>query len=153
MDLHIKQPWLARLVIGILLITAFSSVAIAQNNITETLTGQWLFNEQASFAKIDAASRAHLDSLPQLKAQFELAYRGKKILFEADGDYGVLLADGRSAGGSWTLGSNNRILITDPMGKVYPHRLARLTATELILIPETEEGLKSMLTELHYIKL
>ena len=97
----------------------------AQNISQEQLTGTWVFNYDASFAKIEAKVKARYDSMLELnKARIVSAYKGRKISFNTDGSYLQTLSDGRKATGTWILNTDTKTIeITDPKGRVHSQKI------------------------------
>jgi len=106
-----------------------------------------------SFASIEPATQAHMDTIPQIRSQLVSSYRGRKVTFGSDGMYSVSLSDGRTATGSWQLTSSTEIKLTDPRGNVSYQQIASLQGNRLILIPMASGSLKSIIKQQHFVKL
>jgi len=125
----------------------------AQATTEAQLVGTWLFEDTASFASIEPATQAHMDTIPQIRSQLVSSYRGRKVTFGSDGMYSVSLSDGRTATGSWQLTSSTEIKLTDPRGNVSYQQIASLQGNRLILIPMASGSLKSIIKQQHFVKL
>lgn len=140
--------------VSMLMLLVFSSTILCAQDIgTHPLIGTWEFDYGPSLSKMETSTKTRLDGLPQQKSSVEAAYRGRKVIFDSDGSYVQLLADGRSATGIWSLGDNNMVLITDPRGNSYPQRITMLTDSHLVLEPIVEGQTKSLFPEWHFNKL
>ncbi|NAS31782.1 hypothetical protein GTQ40_12415 [Flavobacteriaceae bacterium R38] len=129
------------------------SFTIAQEpTIQDQLIGNWIFDDVTSFATIEPATQAKMDSIPQFKTQLIQAYRGRSTYFGGDGSYRVTLADGRSVTGNWSLTPSGTIKITDTQGHVSYQQIAALENNRLVLIPVTSGNAKSIVTQQHFIK-
>lgn len=119
-----------------------------------TLVGTWLFDEQHSFTKIDSDAKKQMDTIPTLRIQLESIYRGRKVVFGQDGSFSILLVDGRSATGNWTLTNDDILLMEDSQGNTMARPLGQLSKTKMVLLnPYTEGGEKPLMSEIHYTKL
>lgn len=148
---NIKQAFL--LVILLFFLTLTTNTTQAQSTITEQLTGIWQFDDITSFSTIDPATQAKMDSIPAFKNQLLNAYRGRNTYFGSDGSYKVTLADGRSSVGNWRLTSSGEIQLTDLQGNVSYQKIGALQGNRLVLIPVTSGSLKSVIKQLHFVKL
>ncbi|WP_394974006.1 hypothetical protein [uncultured Croceitalea sp.] len=147
---HAKKVLLG---IGMFFIMLCSNLTQAQTTVFEQLTGTWLFDDATSFATIEPATRAHMDTVPQLKTQLLSAYIGRKVFFGSDGAYKVILSDGRGASGNWKLTPSGEISLTDPQGNVSYQQIGALENNRLVLIPIVSKGFKGIIKERHFVKL
>lgn len=140
------------LLIGVLLLPL--SVH-AQQTIRVQLIGTWVFDYNASFAKMESKVKAKFDAISQeRRSRIENAYRGRKININSDGSYLQVLADGRQIIGTWVLNSKNQTLeITNLRGQMQEQKIKELTHTALTLKPKGIGKGQMILTELHYTKL
>ncbi|NAS29694.1 hypothetical protein GTQ40_01805 [Flavobacteriaceae bacterium R38] len=147
----IKHKKAVLLGISMFFILLCSSTTHAQST-GERLIGNWIFDDVTSFATIEPATQAKMDSIPQFKTQLIQAYRGRSTYFGGDGSYRVTLADGRSVTGNWSLTPSGTIKITDTQGHVSYQQIAALENNRLVLIPVTSGNAKSIVTQQHFIK-
>lgn len=148
-----KQTRLIRYTTILILCVFFQTTTFAQDRGTHPLIGAWEFDYGPSFARMETSTKTRLDSLPQQKFNMESVYRGRKILFGADGSYVQQLADGRRSTGTWVLDGTNNIVVTDPNGNKYPQRIKALTKTHLVIEPIVSGESRPVLPEWHYKKL
>lgn len=132
----------------------FVTTVISAQTTQEQLIGTWVFNYDASFAKIDSNAKTHLDKMDiSRKERLENAYKGRTITFGADGSYLQQLADGRKVFGTWVLSGNGKdILVKNPEGKELNLKIKTLNSTSLILNPNDLGKGKSMLSDWHFSK-
>lgn len=127
----------------------------AQQTIRVQLIGTWVFDYNASFAKMDSKVKAKFDTFSQEhRSRIESAYRGRKININSDGSYSQVLADGTQFIGTWVLNTNNQTLeITNLRGNMREQKIKELTHNALILKPKGIGNAQIIFTELHYTKL
>src|SRR5690606_41437755 len=79
-------------------------LAVAESGPSEALIGSWTLDYSATFSKMESRMRAAMDSIPQAqRAGIENSYRGRIMVFGADGGFRMLFPDGREVGGRWSL--------------------------------------------------
>jgi len=147
-----KQYYIALVV---LICMSLPEKVLGQNQSTASLlVGTWSFNYEDSFKKMEPSATKGYSRMPQARQQtIEKSYKGRKITFNADGNYLQVLADGRKATGRWTLIKNDKsIEITDPNGNKYLQRIEEITSTALVLKPENLGTSKMFISEWHYTK-
>lgn len=129
-------------------------LAVAQSGPSEALIGSWTLDYSATFSKMEPRMRAAMDSIPQAqRAGIENSYRGRTMVFGADGGFRMLFPDGREAGGRWLLDHiGGMLVLTDPNGHHYPHRVRVLTDRGLVLAMEDSGDSQLFIKELYFIK-
>lgn len=129
-------------------------LAVAQSGPSEALIGSWTLDYSATFSKMESRMRVAMDSIPQAqRAGIENSYRGRIMVFGADGGFRMLFPDGREAGGQWSLDRiGGMLVLTDPNGHHYPHRVRVLTDRGLVLAMEDSGDSRLFVKELYFIK-
>src|SRR5690606_6559997 len=118
------------------------------------LEGSWVLDYNATFAKMERQMRTLLDTIPRAqRTGIENSYRGRTMVFGLGGNFKMLFLDGREVGGSWSVEQNGNLLVlTDPNGKRYPHKVKGLTANGMVLRVEDSGEAKLFVKELYFIK-
>ncbi|WP_117885615.1 hypothetical protein [Aureibaculum luteum] len=121
---------------------------------TDLLLGTWTFDYDSSLKNIDKSNKSQFDSLPkQQRSEMKSIYLNRQIVFEADGNFTLLLADKRKSTGTWKLSENDKyILFTSPNGKVFIQKIEKLSATDLIVKLKEVGDIKAFISKLHYTK-
>lgn len=117
----------------------------------EILIGTWSFNYDSSISKMNKGVRAKMDSLPQRQHAVERLYRGRNVVFAADGKYSQILGDGQSSHGSWVLYENS-VKINWPDGNVESFNVQTLDSRIMVLRQQNNGKGKLILPEWHFIK-
>lgn len=139
----------------VLICMSFPEKSLGQNQSTASLLiGTWTFNYEDSFKKMESLATKRYDSMPQARQlTIQKSYKGRKIIFSADGNYLQVLADGRKATGTWALIKNDKsIEITDTKGNKYIQKIKEITNTTLVLKPENIGTSKMFISEWNYTK-
>lgn len=134
--------------------TCFGTGAMAQELPQETIIGTWVLDYDGTFSKMEEQMKVALDSVPQAhRSGIEDSYRGRTMVFGPNSDFKLLFPDGREVGGSWALEQNGNVLVlTDPNGHRYPHKVKELTSNSMALKMEDSEGSKLFVKDLYFIK-
>lgn len=132
----------------------FALFNVSAQEITDEhpIVGTWTFDPNSFETRMETGSKIRLDTLSQVKQTFRQAYIGRKETFMPDGNYSVVLADGRAALAKWTLQNKNVLLISHPDGFVQRNRISILTESKLVLVPIGSGDTKHLMSELHFIK-
>lgn len=141
--------------IVILLIVFVLPIKVFSQGNQEQLLGTWVFDYDASFAKMDSISKAHYNRMDaNRKTQMKKAYKGRVMTFGIDGSYVQQSIDGHKIVASWVLGDNSKdIVVTNPAGKELRLKIKKIGANFLVLNPvETNPVGRAMISELHFIK-
>lgn len=139
----------------ILLIVFVLPIKVFSQSNQEQLLGTWVFDYDASFAKMDSISKAHYNRMDaNRKTQMEKAYKGRAMTFGNDGSYVQQSIDGHKIVASWVLSDNSKdIVVTNPEGKELRLKIKKIGANFLVLNPvETNTVGKAMISELHFTK-
>ncbi len=137
---------------AIMVFMAIVGTVSAQKDPAGQLVGTWQFDDISSFATMDEASRAHLDSLPQLKAQVLGSYSGRKLSISPNGNCTLSLASGQSASFGWVLSNDGVLTLKDASGNMAHETVRVLTDERLVLVPVVQRDMKNIIGEQHYIK-
>jgi len=134
-----------------LLVTAIGFGQRDNNN--STLNGEWMFEFNKSFSKVEESSKAYLDSIPDSELQLIYSnYEGRKIIFESNGNFTQSLPGGRNVSGKWHLNSTtNMIEIKLPNGAVYYQKLKILDSRSILITPV--KGSNVIINKWYYSKL
>lgn len=128
--------------------------AVAQSGPMEGLVGSWTLDYGTTFSNMEGQRKAALDTVPQAqRTGIENSYRGRTMVFGPDGGFSMQFLDGRSVGGRWSLEQDGSMLVlTDPNGHRYSHRVKGLTASGLVLRAEDMGEGELFVKELYFIK-
>lgn len=127
----------------------------AQQITSEQIIGTWLFNYDASFAKMEAKVKSQYDSISvERKTKIDNSYKGRTLIFNADGSIVQNLSDGRTAKGTWVYNDKTKnIEITNPKGLVYYQKVKSFTSTSLVLEAKAIGSNQPIISEMHFTKI
>ena len=130
---------------------------LAQNNTPrnkEQLVASWSIDYEKSISNMDSIPKKTIANNPFLKSSIEKNYKGRQIVFETNGNFLQIQADGSEKTGKWTLNEEDNIVrITSPNGQEFPFEITNLNTNYLVLkfIGSTEGNL--YFEELYYDKI
>jgi hypothetical protein len=117
------------------------------------LIGTWLVNDQVTFNKLSQETKAQMDTIPVLRNQMEMLYRGRQINFTTDGSYSISLSGGQTLEGSWAL-SEDVLTLTDAQGRVLGRQVRQINNNRMILLSPGQRNDNIVpVPEIHYTKL
>ncbi len=142
------------IILPLILLIYTASLKLTAQTQQAQITGSWILNYQATLQKVSPTGKAHLDTIPSAqRTKIENIYKGRKMIFHADGRFKQILANGQSVEGSWSINTHgDKLHITDPNGRKHTQTIISLTPNTLALQPENAIERKLIMPELHYTK-
>lgn len=119
----------------------------------EHLVGNWVFDYETSMANMPENAKTILLNSSIVKGGVESTFRNRKVTFNTDGSYFLVLIDGREMSGTWNLSgeNNNRITITT-QNQIENISVLMLTSSGLVLKPEGD-NVNPFFTQLYFTKI
>jgi|SRR5690606_22827746 len=138
----------------VLFCACFGARSLAQELPESVIIGTWVLDYDATFSKMDNQMKSAMDSIPQThKVNIKNSYRGRTMVFDPNSEFSLLFQDGRKVDGDWSIEQNgNTLVLTDPNGYKYPHKVKELTSNSMVLKLEDSDGSKLFVKELYFIK-
>ena len=143
-------------ILQIIFLLCFTFSGMAQNNTNkkEQLIGAWNLDYQKSLTKMDSIPKKRFNSNTRLKTRIEESYKGRQLVFSANGDFTQIQPDGRENSGTWTIvESENTLTITSPEGQKFPYQIIKLNNNHLVLKSISTTKGKPYFKEIYYDKL
>ncbi|MDO3696020.1 lipocalin family protein [Wenyingzhuangia sp. chi5] len=140
----------------IIFLLCFTFSGMAQNNTNkkEQLIGAWSLDYQKSLTKMDSVPKMRFNSNTRLKTRIEESYKGRQLVFSANGDFTQIQPDGRENSGIWTIvESENTLTITSPEGQKFSFQIIKLNNNHLVLKSISTTKGKPYFKEIYYDKM
>lgn len=138
-------------IIVLLLLVLSNGRTMDAQNAREQLFGTWSFDYGSSISKMENRIRSKMDSLPGRRLLVERFYRDRKMKFDPDGTYFLILGNGETSHGIWVLNKNS-VQITHPDGNVDSFEIKALDTRMLVLRHRNNGKGRLVLPEWHFIK-
>ena len=116
------------------------------------IEGSWTFDETASLPHMTTKVKQHLDSLPQLKSQVLANYVGRTLTFNTDNTYVQSMTSGNAVNGTWSIDSQDNLLINDGNGNVLQQQILTLNSGILILAHPVLGDAQPLYSQTHFTK-
>jgi hypothetical protein len=141
------------IVIFLLALFSLSSQAQEQNT-AEKLIGTWTLQYDATFASIKPDTKTRFNTMNHTRQKRMINnFKGRKIIFNTNGDFIQSLADGRQSNSTWKFTSNNTTIeITDSKGRIHLYKIKKLTSNLLVYKLKENTNIKPLIPELHFVK-
>lgn len=106
----------------------------------EQLVGNWVFDYDTSMANMPENAKTILLNSSVVKGGLESTFRNRKVTFNTDGSYFLVLIDGREMSGTWNLsGENNNLITITTQNQIENISVLMLTNSGLVLKPEGDK--------------
>ncbi len=130
-------PPITRTFIPALFILVLShSPILAQNanKIEKFLIGTWQLDYDQSISQIDRSSKGFYDTLKQeRKSMIRNSFSQRKMEFQSDGTYVLVVRDGREVTGTWKLQNDEESLHIILDGNLIEQRIEKINQSFMVL--------------------
>ncbi|WP_344789673.1 hypothetical protein, partial [Postechiella marina] len=124
----------------ILFVFSFSQ-AISAQTVREQLIGSWTFDYDTSITKMDTSAKKHHVKMREAsKQKFIEAFKGRIMVFNADGSYKQELSKGSKGNGTWLITPAGSLEITMKNGREIIFTIDHLNIVSLVLKPIETAG-------------
>ena len=143
-------------ILQIIFLLCFTFSGMAQNNTNknEQLIGTWSLDYQKSLTKMDSVPKKRFNNNTRLKTHIEESYKGRQLVFSANGSFTQIQPDGREMRGTWTVVERESTLtITSPEGQKFSFQIIKLNNNHLVLKSISTTKGKPYFKEIYYDKM
>ncbi|MEQ8336967.1 MAG: hypothetical protein RIA62_06460 [Cyclobacteriaceae bacterium] len=115
------------------LITSSLKAQDASKN-DELIIGTWALDYNLSISQADIAGKAHYDTINyERKSRIIDSFSQRKIAFQEDGTYTLVINAGYQVNGTWELQSDNKTLYIVLDGRKIEQRIEEISKTSMVL--------------------
>ena len=155
--INYKNCPLSRMFSILALVLFISTIGYAQNssnqNNTEKLIGTWVLDYNKTISKVKTEAKQYYDSLKtERKQSLQTSFSQRKMTFEADGSYTLVVNAERQVKGTWSLKQDDVTLEIKTDGRTITHSIGKISNQNLELHLEKSKEAKQLLGTWHLDK-